>query len=91
MFGACNGLLIVYSKLIAEVQNSKFKAQSLTFEVQNSMGTGFRCCHLFLSGYFLIQRYLSLGIFFQGLIIQTQALLVHCDTLCLSFHFFGDN
>ena len=34
MFGAYNGLLIICSKLIAEVQSSRFKVQNSKFKVR---------------------------------------------------------
>jgi hypothetical protein len=34
MFGAYNGLLIICSKLIAEVQSSRFKVQSARFKAR---------------------------------------------------------
>jgi hypothetical protein len=42
MFGECNGLLMVCSKLIAEIQNSKFKVQNSKCEVQNWIGIGLK-------------------------------------------------
>ncbi len=36
MFGAYKGLLIICSKLIAEVQNSRFKVQNSKFKVQSA-------------------------------------------------------